>query len=290
MSSFDYHEPTSIAEATALLARYGTDAVAMAGGVDLTRKFKSGGRRPGHVIALRRLPGLADVRTDGDGLWLGPLATHAALERSPAVRAHHPALRAAFTSIATIRIRNQGTLGGNLASAEAASDPPPVLMIFDAIVQVARPDGTQRSIGLDAFFVGEHRSVLEPAELIVGIRVPPVAAGTRATYARFNPGSADDYPTVSVAAALRVDAEGRIAVARVAVGAIGDLPVRAHSVETALVGQLPTDATLTEAAALARNGIEAIADRRGSVSYKREMARVWTRRALTTAATPMAAA
>jgi CO/xanthine dehydrogenase FAD-binding subunit len=157
-------------------------------------------------------------------------------------------------------------------------------MVFDAVAHVVGPCGAVRQVGLGDLFVDDRRTVLDRTELVLGIEVPAVAAGTRAAYLRFTPGSNEDKPTVTVAALLNLEPDGRIDTIRVALGAVAAVPVRARAVEDALLGSRPTPQLLAEAAALVRDEVDPVADRRGSVGYKREMARVWVDRALDTVA------
>jgi len=278
--SFDYPEPDSIDEATTLLAAHGSDAVVLAGGTAFAILYRGGLIKPGHVVGLRRCADLRGIRADDSGLWIGALATHREVERSDAVRAHHPAIADAFARIATVRIRHQATIGGNLAHADPAQDPPPILMAFDASVTVAGPGGARRLVPLDELFVDTFTTTLGEGEIITGVRIPPVKVGTRATYQKFLPRSEDDYATVSAAAAVRLDGEGRVESARIALGAVGPTPIRARAVEDAIAGRRPTPGLLADAAALVREAIEPLDDARGSAAYKRDMAVVWTRRAL----------
>jgi len=278
--TFDYQEPSSVDAATGLLAEHGVDATVLAGGTAFALLYRNGLIRPGHVVGLRRCAELRGIRKEGDALWIGALATHREVELSATVRAHHPAIAETFGRIATVRIRHQATVGGNLAHADPAQDPPPTLIAFDAVVHVAGPMGARREIPIADLFVDHYTTSLGPAEVVLGVRVPAVAAGTRATYLKFLPRSLDDYATVSVAAALRLDPAGRVASVRVALGAVGPIPVRAHAVERALLGEVLTAARLRDAADAVRSEIDPLDDARGSAGYKRDMAVVCTRRAL----------
>ena len=144
---------------------------------------------------------------------------------------------------------------------------------------VASRDG-QRRVPLDEFFVDYFETALQPGEVLVSIELPPLPAGTRVTYKKFLPRTQDDYATVSVAAALRVGADFACEEVRVALGAAATTPVRARNVETALRGQRLTPAAIEDAAGLVRDEVDPLDDLRGSAAYKREMARVWTKRAL----------
>lgn len=280
MNSFDYHAPTSLQETFDLLATYGEDAHLMAGGTALVLLLQQGLVQPGHVVGLRKIADLQGVRTlDGGGLEIRSLTTHRQAEKSADVQAYCPALADNFSRVATIRIRNQGTVGGNLAHADPAQDPPPMLIALGAQAVVASKQG-QRRIPLDEFFVDFFETAIQPGEVLVSIELPPLPAGTGVTYKKFLPRTQDDYATVSVAAALRVGQDSVCEDVRVALGAAATTPIHARGVENALRGQKLNADTIKEAAALVRDEVDPLDDLRGSAGYKREMARVWTQRAL----------
>lgn len=273
--SFELHRPRSLDDALALLERH-EDAHVMAGATALVLLMRQGLVRPTRVVSLRDA-GLSGTRREPDGaLWIGATTTIHDAATSGVVRAHSPALAASFAQVATVRIRCQATVGGNLAHADPAQDPPPMLIALGAEVEVARA-GARRRIPLDAFFVDQFATVLGPGELVVGVRVPPPIEHTRATYVKFLPRTADDYATVSVAVALRVTAD-RVVDARVALGSVGATPIRARRVEAALRGAGVE--AVADAATLVREEIDPLDDVRGSAEWKREMARVWTERAV----------
>lgn len=281
MDPFDYRPARTVAEALDLLARHGEDAHLMAGGTALVLLMKQGLVRPKVVIGLRGVAELRGIAREADGaLRINALVTHREAQTSPEVRAHCAALAEAFAKVATVRIRNQGTVGGNLAHADPAQDPPPMLMALDAEAIVVGKSA-ERSVPLERFFVDYFETALAPGELLSGVRVPPLPSGTRATYVKFLPRTADDYATVAVAARLRLDGDGRCADVRVALGAAGTVPLRARKVEAALTGERLTPERVAQAAALVRDEVDPLDDARGSADYKREMARVWTARALT---------
>jgi carbon-monoxide dehydrogenase medium subunit len=280
VNSFDYHAPTTLQEALDLLATYGDDAHLMAGGTALVLLLNQGLVQPGHIVGLSKVGDLQGVRRlDDGGLQIRALTSHRQAEQSADVKAYCPSLAETFGHVATVRIRNQATVGGNLAHADPAQDPPPMLIALGGEAVVASKDG-QRRIPLDEFFVDYFETALQPGEVLVAVDLPPLPAGTRVTYKKFLPRTQDDYATVSVAAALRVGPDGRCQDVRVALGAAGTTPIRARAVETALRGQQVTDSLIGEAAALVRDEVDPLDDLRGSAGYKREMARVWTQRAL----------
>ena len=195
------------------------------------------------------------------------------------MQAYCPALAETFGHVATVRIRNQATVGGNLAHADPAQDPPPMLIALDAEIVLSSRTG-ERTLPLDQFFVDYLTTTLQPGELLTAIRLPPLAPGTRATYQKFLPRTQDDYATVSVAATLRLTDDGRCEDVRVALGGVAGVPVHARAVEDALRGEMLTDQRIADAAALVPDLVDPPDDARGSATYKRRMARVWTARAL----------
>jgi len=277
--TYDYHEPREVAEALHLLVKHGEDAHLIAGGTATVLLLRQGLIRPGHVISLRAIGALSGIGPAHDGgLRIGATATHRQAERSADVRALSPALTNAFASVATVRIRNQATVGGSLAHADPAQDPPPMLAALGAAVTVVSPRGA-RSIAVEDLAVDHFTTTLAGDEIITEVIVPPLAPGTRATYVKFLPRTADDYATVSVAAAMRL-ADGAVADTRIVLGAVGPTPIRARAAEAALAGAKPSRERLAQAAALVRDEVDPLDDLRGSAEYKREMARVWTERAL----------
>ena len=278
--TYDYHEPESVREALDLLTRHGEDAHLVAGATAFTLLWRQGLLRPGHVIGLRRIAALGGITSAGGGLVVGATVTHRAIERSADVARYCPALTRTFASVATVRVRNQATVGGNLAHADPAQDPPPMLIALGASV-VATSAAGERTIPVDELFVDVFTTSLRADEILTSVRLPALAPGTRATYLKFLPQTADDYATVSVAATLRLAEDGTVADARIALGACGPTPVHARTVETALNGARPDARRIADAAARVDVDIEPFDDVRGSAAYKRDMARVWTERAIT---------
>jgi aerobic carbon-monoxide dehydrogenase medium subunit len=281
MRPFQLHHADTVDEALDLIEQHDPDeSHLIAGGTSVMLLLNLGLIEPARLISLRRIKQLRGIQATPDGgLEIGALTTHRQLELAPQVTAYCPALAATFGHVATVRIRNQGTLGGNLAHADPAQDPPPMLIALDGEVVLTSKKG-QRSVRLDDFFVDYLTTTLAPGELLTSIRLPALPAGTNATYEKFLPRTRDDYATVSVAATMRLDAKGRCADVRVALGGAAGVPLHAHSVEDALRGELPTDQRIADAAALVLDLVDPPDDARGSAKYKRRMARVWTERAL----------
>jgi carbon-monoxide dehydrogenase medium subunit len=279
MRPFEYVEPDTLEEALEILAGDPDDTVVMAGGTSLVILMKQDLVRPARVLGLRRIAQLREVGASSGTLALGALATHGALARAEDVRRHAPALASTFAAVATVRIREQATLGGNLAHADPAQDPPVTLLALDGVAVAGSRFG-ERRIPLDGFFADIFETSLEPGELLLRVELPALPAGARATYKKFLPATFDDYATVSAAVVVATDDAGACTHARIALGGAGPVPMRAHDAERSLIGRRLDDAAIREAAALAAAATDPIDDLRGSAVYKRAMAGVWTERAL----------
>jgi len=284
VKTFDYRAASSIDEALAALKEYGDDVEFIAGGTSLILMMQQGLVQPSIVVGLGNIKELRGIkRTTGGGLEVGAMTTHRVLETSPEAFAYAAALPQSLGVIATIRIRNQATLGGNLVHADPAQDPPPVLIALDAMVDVVSSGGA-RSIPMESFFTDFFETSLGEDELVRSVKIPPMPAGSKLAYKKFLPRTEDDYATVSVAVRLGVADDGTCKDLRIGLGALAVTPLRAKAVESALLGQKLTASIIREAAALVRDEVDPLDDVRGTAKYKREMARVWTERTITSLA------
>lgn len=274
-----YLRPESLDEAIDTLERYRDGAALLAGGTSLMLLRRQGLIRPAAYIDLDRVSGLTRIEGHPDGaIGIGAMCTLSAIESAPLVRAAHPALVAAIHQVATVRIRNQATIGGNLVHADPAQDPPPILIALDAEAEIAGPRGRRR-VPLESFFVDMFETVVEPDEILVAVRIPALGPASAATYVKYLPRTVDDFATVSVAARLDRHPDGSLD-ARLALGSVGATPIRVHEAEAAMRNSDPQAPDIEAAAAAVRDSIHPVDDARGSTDYKREMASVWTRRVL----------
>ena len=281
-----YHEPRTLDEAISLIESHGAAAAVLAGGVTfnpMMAERRSNDDPPRLVLSLGKLPELRGIRAESDGLWIGAMATHREVECSDIVRTSHAVIAETWAQIGSVRIRNQATLGGNLACGDPTFDPPVTLIALDATVVIAGPGATRREVPMARFSGGHDVSSLGPAELIVGIRVPALPFGRRARHVKVRSMSAAGKPTVTVAATVQLDVDGRIDDVRLALGAVGPTVLRANRTEDALRGHRPTPDVLRDASALVAQEIDPSDDSRGSIAYKRHVACVWAARALATA-------
>jgi len=262
-----------------MLETYGENARPMAGGTALVNFLKQGLIAAEYVISLERIPGLGQITVRPDGLHIGALTRHREVETSSIVKEHAPLLAEVYRRVATVRIRNMATVGGGLAHADPAQDPPLALLALDASVRLVSRGG-ERVVPVQDLFTDYYETVIQPAELLTEVVVPPQPSAAKATYLKFLPRSEDDYATVAVAALAEV-AEGICRRVRVAIGAAGPTPIRAHAVENALHGQPISHAAIEAAAQTVAQEVDPLDDFRGPAEYKRDMAVVFTRRALT---------
>jgi carbon-monoxide dehydrogenase medium subunit len=240
--------------------------------------MKAGVFRPDKLISLRKIEGkYSGISTGGDGLRIGAMTTLGALERSADVRKHAPVLSAALPRLSNVRVRNVATVGGALAHGDPHMDLPPVLMALGATLTVIGPKG-ERKLAVEDLFAGYYETVLEKNELIAEVHVPAQGA-RKAAYFKVTTGSADDWPALGVAAVIEGDGKA-IKSMRLVASAATDKATRLKSAETVLAGKTVTDDLLKQAGEAAVAECEFIADVRGSVPYKRELMRVYVRRAV----------
>jgi aerobic carbon-monoxide dehydrogenase medium subunit len=282
MIPFELAEPSSLAEAIALLDRDDPAIRPIAGGTALMLMMKAGLFRPIRLVSLRRIePRYRRIEVETDGaLRIGAMATLAALERSSEVRDHAPVIPRTLRRLANVRVRNVATVGGNLAHADPHLDLPPVWIALGAHALVLGA-GAEREIPVEDLFRGYFETVLRHDEVIAELVVPP-QRGRRAAYVKCTTRSADDWPALGIAVSLTLD-DGLVADARIAVGAATATPVRLRAAEAVLDGVRPEPATLARAGEAAAAQAEIFADDRGSASYKKHLLRVFLARAVAAA-------
>ena len=281
MNAFDYRAPRTLEEALAILGEHGDDARVIAGGTALVTMMRQRLVRPGCLVSLRDVSGLDRIEVANGTLRLGALVTHREAETSPLVRERIPVLAETFRRVATVRIRHMATVGGALAHADPNQDPPVTLSALGARVQVSGAGG-EREMAVGEFFRDYYESALEPGELVTGVSVPVPPAGSGASFVKFLPRTTDDYATVAVAAIVTLDGD-RCRDARIALGSVGVTPLRGRAAEALLSGERISQRLLDAAGEAVKAEVDPLSDHRGSAAYKREMAAVMVKRALTQA-------
>jgi carbon-monoxide dehydrogenase medium subunit len=275
-AQFDYVAPETLDEAIKLLAESGGDAKILAGGHSLLPAMKLRLAQPGKLIDLRKVPGLNEIKVDANGTTIGAMVTHADVARSPEVQRALPALAEAAGVVGDLQVRNRGTLGGSLAHADPAGDPPAAFLALDGSV-VARGPGGERTIAGTEFFVDILTTALAEDEIVTAVTFPTLAAGTGTAYVKFDH-PASHYALTGVAAAVKLGGDGNVETVRVGVTGVGPKAYRATAVEEALVGK-GADA-IADAASHAADGIDCNDDIHASAEYRAHLAVVFARRAL----------
>jgi carbon-monoxide dehydrogenase medium subunit len=281
LPAFELHRPRTVEEATELLDQHGEEALLYCGGTELLLLAKLGFTAFEHLVDTKAIDELAGIRADGDVLVLGATATHRQIERSSLVLERLPALASMERQVANVRVRTVGTLAGNLCFSDPHSDPATFLLALDAEVDSRRGDSTARRRPLRAFLTGAYEPALEHGEVVLSIRVPVPAADTVIVHRKF---AFHERPAATVTCGARV-VDGVIESARIAVGSVGNLAVRASDAESLLVGASPLDdQALAAAAASAAAVSNPVEDTNGSVEYKAHLVEVLVARAFREAA------
>ena len=281
-ASFDYHQPKTLSEAIGLLSKLGEGAKVLSGGQSLLPLLKLRLGSAGHLVDIGRVPGLEDIREEGGFLKIGGRARESDLEHSDVVRQKYPILADTAAVIADPLVRNMATVGGNLAHGDPANDHPATMLALGATV-VATGSKGERTIPIDQFFTGLFETALAHDEILTEIRIPAPPPKSGGAYVKLER-KVGDFATAGVAAQLTLGAGGEVVRAGIGLTNAGMTPVRAAAAEKFLQGKKLDEATVRQAARLAADAADPSPDRRGSVEYKREMARVLTARALKRAA------
>lgn len=278
MIPFDLAEPTSLSEAIKLLNPDDPTIRPVAGGTAIMLMMKAGVFNPEKLVSLRKIEKkYTSIVAAADGLRIGAMTTLNTIERSDDVKKHTPIITRTMLTLSNVRVRNVATIGGALAHGDPHMDLPPVLMALGAVATVIGPKG-ERKIPIEELFAGYYETVLEKNELISEVFVPTQGA-KKGAYMKVTTGSADDWPALGVAAV--VDTDGRsIKSARIVASAATDKATRLKAAEAIVNGKTASDDLLIKAGEAAAAECEYIADVRGSVPYKRELMKVYVRRAI----------
>ena len=280
--AFEYVAAESQEQALELKARYGDDARFLAGGQSLVPAMNYRLVQPAVLIDLNRVASLAGIGKAKDGgVRIGAMTRHRSVERDAMLAREHPLLGAAMRNVAHPQVRNRGTLGGNLANADPASEMPAVLLALDAQVQ-ARSSKGERWIRLDQFFKGIYSTALTEAEMLAEISVPPLPPNARTCFMEVAR-RRGDFAMMGVAVVIKVDDASICRFARIALCNAGPGPVLAKKAADMLIGHDVSDDTLKAAADAAAQEIDPPGSLQASPAYQRHLAGVVTYRALNAA-------
>ena len=271
MNRFAYREAQTVPEAIDILRQEDGGRI-VAGATDTLIRWRLGAWKPQYVLNIKRIPDLDTLRYSPDtGLSLGPLVTIRTLERQALVQTHYPALAQAAMAFAGVQIRNLATVGGNICNASPAGDTLPALLAYNAECRIAGPAG-ERVVPLADFIVAPGRTALQPAEMLVEVHLPALAARSGGLYIKHSPRSTMDIATVGVAAVVTLAVSGNVCQeVRITLGAVAPTVVRASAAEAVLRGQLADAATIQRAAQVALEAAHPIDDIRATAAHRRRV-------------------
>ena len=276
---FQYFCPTSVDEVVALLEKYGSDAKILAGGMSLIPAMKLRLASPSYIVDINRIEDLGYIKESGGKLLIGALTRHHDIETSDLVRQKVSLLFETAGWIGDPQVRNMGTIGGSLSHCDPSGDWGAAVLALRGDLKVVGP-AEERLIKIDDFLVDTFTAALEPDELLTEISVPIPPAGSGGAYTKLER-KAGDFATAAVAAQISLDANGVCTYAGIGLTALGLKNLRAENAERTLLGRQLTKETIEEAASAASEDAQPTLDPlRGSAVFKKEMARVYTRRAL----------
>ena len=280
MQAFDYLVPRSLEEAYGHLGN-GRKSLFLAGGTDVIVQLREGRRQCDQLIDLKHIPELMAHGFTGDGaLVIGAAAPLAEIYENPEVASRLPGLVDAAALIGGIQIQSRASLGGNLCNASPAADSSPALIALAARLVIGSKSGT-REIAVEEFFAGPGRSTLAEGEILVQVRIPAQPARSGAFYLRFIPRNEMDIAVASAGARLVLSADNStIESARIALGAVGPIPITATAVADSLAGRPASEDSFAAAGDAAGQLATPITDMRGSIAQRRKLTSVLTVRAL----------
>jgi aerobic carbon-monoxide dehydrogenase medium subunit len=278
VTPFELAEPGTLEEALQLLDPDDASVRPLGGGTALMLMMKAGVFAPTRLVSLRKITALKRVAVGADGgLVIGALTPLSDVEHSAEVARRAGVIVRTMRRLSNVRVRNVATVGGNLAHGDPHMDLPPVLMALDAEIVIVGCGG-ERVLKVEKLFAGYYETVLSPGELITELRIP-AQGRRRAAYLKVTTGAADDWPALGVAVSLETDGRA-VRAARVVVSAATEKAIRLAGAEEVLSGATIDDAVLARAGDAAADEAETVADVRGSAAYKRELLRVYVRRAV----------
>jgi carbon-monoxide dehydrogenase medium subunit len=275
--SFDYHAPETLAEALDLLGKHPDDAKVLSGGQSLLPLLKLRLGAAAHLVDIGKIPDLEYIREDGGFLKIGGRTRESTLEHSPLVRRKYPLLADTAEVIADPLVRNLATIGGNLAHGDPANDHPATMLAYGAEIVATGKTGT-RTIPIGKFFTSLFETALAPDEILTEIRIPVPPPRSGGAYVKLER-KVGDFATAASAAQVTLGPGGEVERVGIGLTNAGPTPIQATAAEQFLRGKKPDAGAIAEAARLAASAAAPAADRRGSVEYKTEMARVLTGRA-----------
>jgi CO/xanthine dehydrogenase FAD-binding subunit len=277
-AAFEYHAPTTIDEALALLRANADNAKLLAGGQSLVPVMNFRLATPAMLIDLNRITALSYIGESQGTVSIGAMTRQRHVEKSDVIAKHAPLLAETMPFIAHPQIRNRGTIGGSLAHADPAAELPAVMMALDARFKLQSAQG-ERWVNARDFFTGLFTTALQPNEMIVEIQVPAMSSRTGWAFDEVSRRHGD-YALAGVAAIVTLDTQGRCSDARLVCLGVGPQPMRIQHATRALIGQIPTSDILRAVAEAAPSELAPSSDIHASADFRRHLAKVLTVRVL----------
>jgi len=280
-ASFEYLRPKTLPEAIGMLQQYGEDAKILSGGQSLIPMMKLRLARPGYLVDINRITGLAHIKEEGGYLKIGGLTREAELEASPLVRAKYQIIIDTAHVIADPQVRNLATVGGNLAHGDPANDHPATMVALGAQVVATGAKG-ERVIPIEEFFLTLFSTALQHDEILTEIRIPIPPPRSGGVYLKLER-KVGDFATAAVAVQITLDDKGACQKVGIGLTNVGPTPVKARKAEDFLRGKKLDEGNIAQAAQLASDEADPSADLRGPVEYKKGLVKELAKRALTRA-------
>lgn len=272
-----YFQPGTADEAISLLSEGGKEAKILAGGTDLIVLMRDRNIVPKCIVNISGISELSGIELNEHSLRLGALATLRDVEVSPIVKREFHLLYEAVHQMATVQVRNMGTVVGNLCHASPGADTPPPLLALEASVKVVGPSGI-KTVPLEKFFTGPNETVLSPYELVTEIQIPKLLPNSGTAFLRMTRVAAD-LAKVNVAVVLTIK-DGICDDVRIALGAVAPTPIRAKKAEEVLRGNMLDEKLIEKAAQIAADNTTPITDIRSTKEYRKEVSKVLVKRAI----------
>jgi CO/xanthine dehydrogenase FAD-binding subunit len=275
-----YFRPASLQEALDLMKEYKGEYKLIAGGTDVVIRLKAHALRVKTIIDISRVPELTGVRVEDGKLYVGANTRLMDLSKNPdVVNSEWEILAECAGHVSSTQVRNVATLAGNNVNASPSADTTPALLMCDAIVHIAGPDG-QREDAIDDFLLGPGKVDLKDGEIVTGFTFPKQGDNSQAAYIKFAIRGDTDIAIVNAGARIGLDADGKVSKARLVLGAVAPRSIRMKEVEDFLIGKKMTKEVIEEAAVKARDSITPITDQRATAAYRKQMAYVNLRNAM----------
>ena len=275
--TFEYHAPTSVADALSLLGQYGEEAKIIAGGHSLLPMMKLRFAEPAHLIDINGIDELRGVREEGGKICIGAMTTESQLIASQLLWDKCPLIPEAAKLIADPQVRNRGTIGGDIAHGDPGNDHPAIMLALDASFVLVGPNG-ERTVTADGFFLGTYYTQLEEGEIMTEIQVPIPAAGSGHGFSKLKR-KTGDFATAAAAVQLQLDGDTCKQI-NISLTNLGPCAFKANDAAAHLTGKVIDDALINEAAEKAMADCDPAEDLRGDIEYKTSMAGEMVRRAI----------